>query len=406
MTYSTKLGEFCATHDNWEELLSAEPYSILVKRKDGFVIFNYRQLSSDFSIDIVQEARGIIFKEGEWESPVCHAFDKFFNYGEPNCAELDWSTAKCTEKIDGSIMKLWCYNNCWHLSTNGNIDAEDAPIPDIRKETFAQVFLEGIIPHLPQALNGGGKRGSLIEWFNLLNPDYTYIFELVSPYTRVVIPYDNTEVYFLGARHNVTNYQWGCDKVSATILHVEMLPRPKQYSLRTLDQVIIAANDLPWNNEGYVCYDKNFNRCKIKSPKYVMAHFARNNNVITRWHLIDIILKGEMEEFKIYASDYADQINYTKQLMDDFVQFIDGCALMTRNLRKLNRKEAAEVIKKFHKIVQPIMFMNLDRLVGGREYTYGWDTYKWERTLDNYTKFLIMGPENEQMQKLWEYCSA
>ena len=49
-TYNTKLGEFCATHNNWEELLSAEPYSILVKRKDGFVIFNYRQLSSDFSI--------------------------------------------------------------------------------------------------------------------------------------------------------------------------------------------------------------------------------------------------------------------------------------------------------------------------------------------------------------------
>jgi hypothetical protein len=68
---------------------------------------------------------------------------------------------------------------------------------------------------------------------------------------------------------------------------------------------------------------------------------------------------------------------------------------MTRNLRKLDRPEAAEVIKKFHKFVQPIMFMNLDRIVGGMAYTYGWDTYKWERALDNFTKFLERGPEND-----------
>ena len=49
VTYNTKIGEFCATHYNWEELLAEEPYHILIKRKDGFVIFNYRQLDSDFS---------------------------------------------------------------------------------------------------------------------------------------------------------------------------------------------------------------------------------------------------------------------------------------------------------------------------------------------------------------------
>jgi hypothetical protein len=126
-----------------------------------------------------------------------------------------------------------------------------------------------------------------------------------------------------------------------------------------------------------------------------MAHFARNNNVITRWHLIDIILKGEMDEFIIYASDYKDQIEWTKKLMDEFIVFVDDCALMTRNLRKLGRPEAAAIIKKFHEFVQPIMFMNLTRIVGGRAYTYDWDTYKWERALDNFINFLERGHENE-----------
>ena len=391
-TYNTKIGKFCATHSNWEELLAQEPYHILVKRKDGFVIFNYRQLDSDFSNEIVQECRGIIFKEGEWEHPVCHAFDKFFNYGEPNCAELDWSTAKCTEKIDGSIMKLWCYDGTWHVSTNGNIDASDAPVPDVRKDDFNQLFWEGITKNLTEHYNGIPQ---FVSWLDNLDKDFTYIFEMVSPYTRVVIPYAETDVYFLGARDNISGRQFGCGIDTAAKFNVSMFPRPKSYPLIGLEDIINAAHDLPWDEEGYVCYDENFNRCKIKSPKYVLAHFARNNNVITRWHLIDVILKGEMDEFIIYASDYKDQIEWVKKLMDEFIAFVDDCALMTRNLRKLPRPEAAEVIKKFHRFVQPMMFMNLDRIVGGRAYTSDWDTYKWERALDNFTDFLERGPEND-----------
>jgi hypothetical protein len=68
---------------------------------------------------------------------------------------------------------------------------------------------------------------------------------------------------------------------------------------------------------------------------------------------------------------------------------------MTRNLRKLDRPDAAYIIKKFHKFVQGIMFMNLDRIVGGIEYTQNWDTYKWERALDSFSEFLERGPEND-----------
>lgn len=382
--YNTKIGEFCATHGNWEALLSAEPYSIKIKKEDGFVIFNYNQLSSDFNNEIVREARGIIFVEGEWEQPVCHAFDKFGNYGESYVPDMDWPTATVSEKIDGSIMKLWCHNNRWRVSTNANINAVNARVPDVRKENFLEIFWDGIVKNLAKVRYPGG----LFRWLSDLKTDYTYIFELVSPYTRVVIPYESTDVYFLGARNNTTNCQCGCDEDSAYALNMQMFPRPRIYSMQTLEQVIAAANELQWDNEGYVCYDKNFNRCKIKSPRYVIAHFARNNNVITRKHLIDVILKGEINEFLIYASDFADQIGWTKQLMDEFTEVMNTAGLMARNLRKLPRAEAAGVIKKFQAIVQPVMFANLDRNVCGREHVREWDVYKWERALEHFTKFL------------------
>ena len=384
--YSTVLGEFCDNHCDWEKVLSGYPFYLKIKRKDGFVIFNYNQLESDFSQEIVREARGIIFRENEWEVPVCHAFDKFGNYGEEYVPDLDWGTIKVSEKIDGSIMKLWCYNGCWNLSTNGNIDAKDAPTGDVRKEDFAQLFWEGVIQHIRQT-DSDGKLPALIDWFNSLNPDCTYIFELVSPYNRVVIPYEHTDVYFLGARHNATNYQWGCDEVSAKILHVDMLPRPKIYSMSSLEDIINAANSLPWDEEDYVCYDKDFSRCKIKSPKYVMAHFSRNNNVITRWHLINVILKGEMNEFTIYASDYKEQIEYVKGLMENFTACVDYAGKLARGLRKLDRPRAAEVIKHFDTIAQPIMFFNYNEDMSGEDYVSGWDAYKWERILIQYEKF-------------------
>ena len=383
MTYNTKLGEFCATHDDWEELLSQEPYTLLMKRNDGFIIFNYRQLSSDYNNEIVREARGIVFREGEWECPVCHAFDKFGNYGESYVPDIDWSSIKVSEKIDGSIMKLWCYEGRWHVSTNGNIYAEDAPVPDIRKDNFKELFWDGVRKNLTKVRYPGG----IIGWLHDLKPCYTYIFEMVSPYTRVVIPYEYTDVYFLGARHNELNIQYGCEENSAYAMNTQMFPRPKLYDFHTLEDIVKASQALPWDEEGYVCYDKYFNRCKIKSPKYILAHFARNNNVITRWHLIDIILKGEMNEFLIYASDYKEQMMRVKDLMDRFTEAMDGIGYFARGLRKLDRPAAAEIVKNFDKIAQPIMFMNYERDVSGEDYVNGWDTYKWDRILTLYEKF-------------------
>lgn len=382
---NTKLGQFCAEHKDWQQLLSQEPYNLMIKFDGIFVMFNYNQLSSDFNNPIVREARGIIFEVGEWDAPVCHAFDKFGNYGEEYVPDIDWNTTTVSEKIDGSIMKLWNFGGEWVVSTNGNIFANRAPIDDIRKDNFEQVFWEGVRKHFLGTHRGYGD--AIDGWLNTLDKGYTYIFELVSPYNRVVIPYEETDVYFLGARHNVSNNQWGCTEEDAKMLGVEMFPRPKLYPLFTYDEIVQAASELPWNEEGYVCYDENFNRCKIKSPKYIVAHYSRNNNVITRKHLINICLRGEDEEFLIYAEDYRDALLDVKSLMKSYIDSIGGIGEFARGLRKLDRKRAADIINNFDKIARPIMFANYDRDISGEAWVENWDVHKWDRILDQYLKF-------------------
>jgi hypothetical protein len=195
---NTNIGYFCSEHENWRDLLTEEPYCLKIKEEDPYVIFNYDQIKSDFTDPMVREARGIIFRIGEWSNPVCWAFDKFFNSAERFADEIDWSTAFVTEKIDGTLIKLWFDNGDWHLSTNGMIEAADAKIGDARMPDFGKYFHDTLYKRVePQV-------GPYNYFVDKLNTDYTYMFELVGPYNRVVIPYEESALYFLGARNKYT----------------------------------------------------------------------------------------------------------------------------------------------------------------------------------------------------------
>ena len=104
-----KLIDFINEHADWEELLSQAPYCLNISRDQKFdrnlIMFKYSQQDSDLSNDIVKECRGIILDEDTFE-PISVPYFKFFNAGEPNAAEVDWSSAKVLQKIDGSLIKV------------------------------------------------------------------------------------------------------------------------------------------------------------------------------------------------------------------------------------------------------------------------------------------------------------
>ena len=70
-----------------------------------------------------------------------------------------------------------------------------------------------------------------------------------------------------------------------------------------------------------------------------------------------------------------------------YINSISGIGEFARGLRKLNRGKAAEIIKHFDKIAQPIMFANYSMDVSGEDWVKDWDVHKWDRILDQYIKF-------------------
>lgn len=368
--YNTIIGEYCATHANWEQDLAAAPYYLKIKYDGPYVMFSYNQLASDFNIELVREARGIIFRKGEWKKPVCWAFNKFGNYGESYAPEIDWSTAMVTEKIDGSLIKVW-YDEKWHVSTNGTIDAEKAEIADVKMLNFAQYFATGILKYFK----------SFLDFLMVLDPEYTYMFELVGPYNRVVIPYEEVDVYWLGARCNRTGIEHQSDSVYC--FHLEALPTPKEYPLTSLEECVRAAKEMDWDSEGFVVSDAYGNRVKVKSPAYVMAHFARNNNVITRKHLLRVILENEVDEFLCYAADYAEDLQAAQDSMNEYKETCERYArALSAAAAMLERKDYAKLVMALPKVYWEYLFMNYERLVSAEEYTKDWDIHRWDRTLE------------------------
>lgn len=371
MYTNTDIGKFISSNSNWETLLSEKPYCLKIQRDNGYVLFKYNQIESDFSNPIVKEARGIIFKEDQWEYPVCHAFDKFFNCGESNAVVLDWSTTMVTQKVDGSLIKVW-FDDGWHISTNGMIDAYKACYSDVDSCNFGELFEEAL----------SNNNTDIKTLTDSLDKDFTYMFELVSPKTRVVIPHDKTDLYYLGLRDNYTNTEMPFYSINFSVKVPQGIKSPEVYSLHSITECLKAAQNLPWDEEGYVACDINCNRVKIKSPQYVLAHYARNNNNVTNETLVSVAISGESEEFLTYAEDYTEALH---RVTDAIKKFKNDCVEALREMKTKtfdSRKEYATEAQRYPENIRPYLFTNIGKDVSIEDFTCGWSSSKWLKYIE------------------------
>jgi len=332
-----KLIDFIKKNKNWETKLQEKPYCLTIRRKNKYILFMYSQIDSDFSNSLVKECRGIILKD-ETFKVVCFPFTKFFNIQESHAVKVNWNTARVQEKLDGSIIKLW-FDNQWNISTNGTIDASEAglgSIIDERYKTYYDLFIEAV------------NKNNLD--INQLNKDCTYIFELVSPFNRVVIPYTDIEIYHTGTKNNITYEE----------LNVDIgIKKPKEYSFNSLEDVVSIAETLPYNEEGYVIVDDDWNRVKIKSPAYVAIHHLKNNGIVSKSRIVTLIRKGEQEEFLSYFPEYKEYFDDINKKISIFIEDMNWCIECAKQDKKLdNRKRFAEFAKTTK--CPPLMFNWLD----------------------------------------------
>ncbi len=347
MCENSYICRFIGEHpDDFEEILLRE-YKIKSRRDGNLVIFNY-SYDCDFANPLVAEARGIIIDAAKCEV-VCWPFRKFGNHSEYYADKIDWENAVVLEKVDGSIMKLWFDKERgeWQFSTNGMIRAEDAEVLGNPGLSYFKIVKEAEnFKDIP---------------FSLLSKDKTYIFELVSPLTQVIVNYPRTMLYHIGTRSNISGLETNED--------IGII-KPKSFPLHSLEDCIAAAVALNEGGndeveaEGYVVLDKNFNRVKVKSPDYIMMHKLKANGIPSKSECIDIILNrpSDIEPFLRLNLGYAHIFKYYDFRLEELKHEADIFAKFTRALYReysLDRGAVARVILKHP--LSSLGFMALDR---------------------------------------------
>ena len=320
-----KIINFIREHTNWEELLSSPPYSLSIKKKDTRILFKYSQTNSDFSLEIVREARGLILEDKTWKI-VCYPFKRFFNYGEAYADEIDWETAKVTSKEDGSLIKVYFYNGEWRVGTNSTIDAEDAVLNSPYYRNFRELF--------------DVAADNCKFDFDRLDPNYTFLMELCSFHNMIIVPYNEPKLFHIGTRNNIT-----CEEEEVDI----GIEKPKEWALSSLNDCIAMAATFDFTREGFVCRDKNYHRVKVKSEDYVRVHRLANNSSITLERAIDLIRMNELEEFLVYCPQYTDFINDVRHRFNKFysdIYFNVNMATIEK-MKCETRKDFAAVAKTF-----------------------------------------------------------
>jgi len=283
-----------------------ERYAIKIKRHPYFqnlVHFSYDMLNSPLGEPIVQECRGLILDQDDNWKVVAFPYRKFFNYGEPHAAQIDWNSAQVFEKLDGTLIILYKYDGVWHVATTGTPDA--GTNVNGFGFSFSDLFWrvwDGYRYPLPEGMD-----------------DYTFMFELMTPYNQVVVRQNGNRIVLHGMRNNHTLEEEN-PRLAAALFRYECV---RSFDFHSIDEVVAAAEELDFQKqEGFVIVDAYYNRLKVKNPKYVFYHHIKSSFSIKK--AVDIIRKGESAEFISYFPELAEMVHRIEQRYDELVHRANG----------------------------------------------------------------------------------
>jgi hypothetical protein len=260
---------------SFQDELAKPPYTVKTKQHPvitNLYMFKYSQFESDFTNPIVRCCRGSVYdiREDGTVRPLLMPFFKFANYGEAGADPIDWNNGLYVrEKLDGSLIKLIKLGEAdgfpresrdlW--TTNGSFDI-GVDVPEIYPVENDE---NQPPPYTFASLRDYALRGHEDE-IKRLPELWTFMFELTSPYNKIIVPYRETKLTLLGCRDpNGMEHtpEWAVKNFVLTF------DTPKIYPLKNIDEVIAYCKSIDTNDrEGVVVQDGNFNRVKIKSEHY------------------------------------------------------------------------------------------------------------------------------------------
>ena len=131
-------------------------------------------------------------------------------------------------------------NEKWAVQTLGQIEAEEK-IPGWGSTglniTWARLFWDTF------------EKYTDVKICNKLDKNYSYIFEMCTPYNKVVVKYETSKLVFIGMRSKVTLME----AETKTSLLYDLFDKPKEYKFENLKEIKrVCSEVLTDQEEGFV----------------------------------------------------------------------------------------------------------------------------------------------------------
>ena len=281
--------------ESFETELAKPPYAVKVKRhteRPNLVMFKYSQFESDFTNPIVRCCRGSVYdiREDGTVKPYLMPFFKFMNYGENGADPIDWNSALYVrDKLDGSLLKLLKEPHTDLWTTNGSFEI-NTEVPELFPAETDEKLNP---PYTFASLRDYALRGHEEE-IKRLPPGWTFMFELISPYNRIIVPYRETKLFFLGCRDPQGlehTPEWAEETFSMSFA------TPQIFRFKNINEVIDYCHSADnKDQEGFVIQDGNFNRIKLKTDHYRSLFFMKGEDHFSDSRIFDAIKLGSIDD--------------------------------------------------------------------------------------------------------------
>jgi len=222
--------------------------------------------------------------------------------------------------VHNSLITLYFYKGKWNVATSGNPDAAGEVWNESGKKiTFADLFWQtwNKLGYKVPTADGGESRFAYSH--GELEYKYwegvSFMFELMTPYNKVVVQHKEAKLVLHGARNIDSGHELYIKPITTKFGWEACCTFP----LYTIEDVLASANYInPVDNEGYVVMDIKFNRIKVKSPQYVALHHMRDT--LSPRRMLEIVATNESEEFLNYFEEFRDLHN---EIKDKYLKLVD-----------------------------------------------------------------------------------
>lgn len=219
-----------------------QKYSLVArysKKYPNLVQLCYHQLDTPKN-EITNECRGLILDIDDNFKVVSYPFYRFSDYSDKSV--LDKESSVFYEKIDGSIITMYRYNNEWLVSTKTVPDADGKILN--KDTTFNEYFWK--------VFNS--------KYDLPVNTNCNYSFEFSFP-DQGITSKKEEDISLLMVRDLTTMQELNIQNFSELnpVKPIDITFELVEKYLRTVDPIV---------SEGFVVCDKNYNRYKMKSPQF------------------------------------------------------------------------------------------------------------------------------------------